>query len=160
MNSEDVRADQSQFGYTIADVQRLLRRVFDRRAADLGLTRAQWLALSRIARAQGLTQSELAQDLDMEAIAIGRVVDRLQLAGFVERHADPDDRRCWRLHLSSKSDDVMSGMKQLANTLREDMLEGVSADEFEVTMRVLGKVKQNLFRLDREGKTAPRRKDT
>ncbi len=159
MTGKDPGGDKAQFGYTIADLQRLLRRVFDRRAADLGLTRSQWLALSRIARAEGLTQSELAHDLDMEAIAIGRVVDRLQLAGFVERHADPGDRRCWRLHLAPKSDEVMSGMKKLADALRADMLEGVSVAEFEVTMRVLGKVKETLSRLDREGKSAARKQN-
>lgn len=151
--------EKSQFGYTIADVQRLLRRVFDRRAADLGLTRAQWMALSRIERAEGLTQTELAQELDMETIAVGRVLDRLQAAGFVERRADPEDRRCWRLYRARKSDAVMDGMKVIAAQLREDLLEGVDPDDFAVTMRVLGKVKETLNKLDREGKTAPRKKD-
>ena len=40
-----MKAERSNFGYTIADMTRLLRRVFDRRAAQLGLTRAQWRAL-------------------------------------------------------------------------------------------------------------------
>jgi DNA-binding MarR family transcriptional regulator len=151
--------DKSQFGYTIADIQRLLRRVFDRRAGDLGLTRAQWMALSRIERAEGLTQTELAQELDMETIAVGRVLDRLQAAGFVERRADPDDRRCWRLYRAPKSDEVMAGMKVIAGQLREEVLAGVDPDDFATTMRVLGKVKETLNKLDREGKTAPRKKD-
>lgn len=151
--------EKSQFGYTIVDVQRLLRRVFDRRAAGLGLTRAQWMALSRIERFEGLTQTELAQELDMETIAVGRVLDRLEAAGFVERRADPGDRRCWRLHRARKSDAVMDGMKVIAAQLREDILDGVDPADFAVTMRVLGKVKETLSKLDREGKTAPRKKD-
>ena len=83
--------DRSAFGYTVADMTRLMRRVFDRRSAQLGLTRAQWRALSRIERAEGLTQSELAEDLDLEPISVGRVIDRLESAGFVERRADPVD---------------------------------------------------------------------
>ena len=152
--------DRSQFGYTISELQRLLRRVFDRRAAGLGLTRAQWLALSRIGRAEGLTQSELASDLDLEPIAVGRVVDRLEAAGFIERRADPGDRRCWRLHLAPKSDEVMAGMKQIAATLRDDVLEGVDADDFATTLRVLGMVKETLHKLDREGRSAARKHDS
>jgi DNA-binding MarR family transcriptional regulator len=151
--------DKATFGYTISELQRLLRRVFDRRAAGLGLTRAQWLALSRIGRAEGLTQSELAQDLDLEPIAVGRVVDRLEAAGFIERRADPGDRRCWRLHLAPKSDAVMEEMKVIAATLRDDILAGVDPDDFATTLRVLGMVKETLNKLDREGRTAARKHD-
>jgi DNA-binding MarR family transcriptional regulator len=151
--------DKDTFGYTISELQRLLRRVFDRRAAGLGLTRAQWLALSRIGRAEGLTQSELAQDLDLEPIAVGRVVDRLEAAGFIERRADPGDRRCWRLHLAPKSDAVMEEMKVIAATLRDDILAGVDPDDFATTLRVLGMVKETLNKLDREGRTAARKHD-
>lgn len=151
--------DKSQFGYAISDVQRLLRRVFDRRAGDLGLTRAQWMALSRIERTEGLTQTELAHEMDMETIAVGRVLDRLEAAGFIERRADPGDRRCWRLHRARKSDDVMAGMKTIADQLREDVLAGVDPQDFAVTMRVLAQVKETLNKLDREGRTAPRKKD-
>ena len=149
--------EKAQFGFTIAEVQKLLRRVYDRRAAGLGLTRAQWLALSRIGRAQGLTQAELAQELDLEPIAVGRVVDRLEASGFVERRADPEDRRCWRLHLAPKSDAVMADMKKIADRLRDDILAGVDPDEFATTLRVLGKVRETLNKLDRAGRPASRR---
>lgn len=51
----------------LSDITRLLRRVFDRRAQHLGLTRAQWRALHRIERAPGRSQSALAEDLELEA---------------------------------------------------------------------------------------------
>ena len=69
---------QSTIGYLIADLSRLFGRVFDRRAAHLGLTRVQWRALKRIHQSEGITQSALADLLDMEPIAVGRVLDRLQ----------------------------------------------------------------------------------
>jgi len=150
-------SEKALFGYTIAEVQKLLRRVYDRRAAGLGLTRAQWLALSRIGRAEGLTQAELAQELDLEPIAVGRVVDRLEASGFVERRADPEDRRCWRLHLAPKSAAVMADMKKIADRLRDEVLAGVDPEEFATTLRVLGKVRETLGKLDREGRPASRK---
>ncbi len=149
--------DSSDFGYIVSDVTRLLRRVFDRRAARLDLTRAQWLALSRIARSQGLTQAELAQELDLEPIAVGRVIDRLEASGFIERRADPDDRRCWRLHLASKSADVMATMKKIAAALRSEVLAGVAPEDLATTMRVLAQVKDTLNRLDRDDRQAAAR---
>ncbi len=112
----------------------------------------------RIERAEGLTQAQLADDLDLEPIAVGRVIDRLEAAGFVERRADPDDRRCWRLYLASKSAEVMVEMKSIAAVLRDDVLVGVSAEDFAVTMRVLAKVKDTLNELDRDGRQAGSRK--
>jgi DNA-binding MarR family transcriptional regulator len=151
--------DRSAFGYTVADITRLFRRVFDRRSAQLGLTRAQWLALSRLERAQGQTQTELAQELDLEPIAVGRVIDRLEAAGFIERRADPDDRRCWRLYLAGKSNEVMADMKQIAGLLREEVLAGVSPEDFATTLRVLARVKETLNHLDKDGRPPASRKE-
>jgi len=154
----NINVDKSAFGYTVADITRLFRRVFDRRSAHLELTRAQWRALSRIERLEGLSQSELAEELEMEAIAVGRVVDRLETAGFIERRADQSDRRCWRLHLLPKSDEVMSRMKRISTTLREDVLGDIDPVDFATTIRVLGQVKDRLTELDRDGRLATARK--
>ena len=144
-------------GYLIADLTRLFGRVFDRRAAHLGLTRAQWRALKRIHDRQGLSQVELADELDMEPIAVGRVVDRLQKAGFVERRADPADRRVWRLYLLPQSAQVMGPVETVAQALRKEATAGISADELAIALSVLDRVRDNLTRLDREdrGETSP-----
>jgi DNA-binding MarR family transcriptional regulator len=138
------------FGYTLADTTRLLRRVFDRRAAHLGLTRAQWRALKWIDRNPGMSQAQLAEDLDLEAIAVGRVIDRLQLGGFVERRADPNDRRRWRLYPAGNAPAVMIEITRIADRLHDELLAGIDPVEFATTMRVLAKVKETLNEMDRE----------
>jgi len=139
-------------GYLIADLTRLFGRVFDRRAAHLGLTRAQWRALKRIHDREGLSQVELAEEMDMEPIAVGRVIDRLQKAGFVERRADPGDRRRWRLHLLPQAMQVMDGIAAVSTKLRAEALDGLSDDEVEATLRALLHVRDNLTRLDRDSR--------
>jgi len=145
-----MKTDHSGFGYTIADMTRLLRRVFDRRAAHLGLTRAQWRALKLVGRTPGLSQAQLAEELDMEPIAVGRVLDRMQAAGFIERRNDPNDRRCWRLYPVGETPAAMIEMKAIADRLNDEVLEGISDEDFETVMRVLAAVKANLHELDRE----------
>src|SRR3954466_12244363 len=104
--------EKTSFGFLVNDVTRLMRKLFDRRAARFGLTRAQWRALKRVHYSEGLTQKELAANLQMEPIAIGRVIDRLQKAGFVERRGDPQDRRVRRLHLLPKAHTVLDDMEE------------------------------------------------
>ena len=53
-------------GVMISDVARLLRTAFDRRVRRLGLTRAQWLVLTRLHRRPGASQSELADMMEVE----------------------------------------------------------------------------------------------
>ena len=147
MNTE--ACSPATIGYLIADLSRLYGRVFDRRAAHLGLTRVQWRALKRIHQEEGMTQAALADVMDMEPIAVGRVVDRLQKAGFVERRSDPDDRRCWRLHLSPQSNQVMGEIEQVAVGLREDSLAEVDPVELQTTLQVLSQIRETLSQLDR-----------
>lgn len=152
-------SNDNAFLQTVADVTRLTRREFDRRVAPLGLTRAQWRALKRIERAEGLTQAQLADDLEMEPIAIGRVLDRLQAAGFIERRNDPHDRRCWRLYLAQRSGAVMDDVDRIAAGLRREMLGRLPARDLDVAERVLDAIKDTLLRMESDAQPAPRRRD-
>jgi len=149
---------RESLGYLVTDLGRLFGRVFDRRVAHLELTRAQWRALKRIGHDEGITQVELADQLDMEPIAVGRVIDRLQKAGFVERRADPADRRVWRLHLSPHSAAIMDQVETVARSVREDAMAGIGRDDLATTLSVLDRLRENLLQLDREsrGEPAPR----
>ncbi len=81
------------------DVARLIRLEADKLARQHGTTRAQWALLLRLARQPGLTQKEAADLLEVEPISVARLVDRMEAAGLIERRADEQDRRIWRLHL-------------------------------------------------------------
>lgn len=153
------KASEISLGYLLADVTRLFRREFDRRVAHLNLTRAQWRALKCIHRDPGLTQKQLAEELDMEPIAIGRAIDRLQKSGFVERHADPADRRVWRLHLAPPSLDVMREVERLSGEMRNAVLREIPEADMTATERTLDTIKQNLQAMDRGADARPRTTD-
>lgn len=152
--------DRAQFTTSMVDVTRLLRREFDRRVAHLSLTRVQWRALKSIGARPGQTQSELAERLEADPISLGRVIDRLQGAGYVERRADPGDRRCWRLHLAPGSAPVMAEVERLSRALREQVLDDVGDDELATTLAVLDRVKETLLKLDRPAPDAGARPRT
>jgi MarR family transcriptional regulator, transcriptional regulator for hemolysin len=131
-------------GFLIGDVSRLLRRRFDRRVQPLGLTQAQWRAIIHLAVAEGMKQGELAERLDIKPITLGRLVDRMQAAGWIERHGDPDDRRAVRLYLSEKSRPVLVEMRGLAAKTLEEALAGLSGKARGDLINSLLQMKQNL----------------
>lgn len=140
------------FAFLIQDLTLLLRKHFDRRAARYGLTRAQWRALRVLHVREGISQTELAELLDMEPIAVGRVIDRLQAAGFVERRPDPRDRRRWRLHITAQASGVVDDMEEIARSIRRDAARGIELDDLLQALETLNKMKHNLRELERDTK--------
>lgn len=142
------KTEDISFGYLLNDVTLLFRKHFDRRAVKFGLTRAQWRATKMLYHREGLRQTELAEYLEMEPIAVGRVIDRLQTAGFVERRPDPKDRRAWRLYPTEQARAVIADMEDIAHGLRRDATQGIAWEEMEQCMAVINRIKENLQALD------------
>jgi DNA-binding MarR family transcriptional regulator len=133
-------------GSIMADTSRLMRRAFDARARSIGVTRPQWQVLTTLRRHEGVNQGGLAELLDVEPISVCRMVDRLQDAGLVERRADADDRRSWRLHLTEKALNLLDQLRPLAESMIDEALDGIDEADRVRLNRLLEKVRQNLAR--------------
>jgi len=131
-------------GFLISDVARLLRRDFDRRVKDLGLTRTQWLVLAHLFRQDGQTQSELATELEMERAPLGRIIDRLEENGWIKRTADPKDRRVNRVQLTNKFEPHKDDLLLAAEKLYETAFADIPNDDLERMIDNLQRAKQNL----------------
>src|SRR3982074_3891046 len=73
------------FLFTLGELQRLVRADADRQAARYGITRAQWAVLAKVERNEGLKQSELAEQMEMQPITLTRLIDRLCDKGWSDR---------------------------------------------------------------------------
>jgi DNA-binding MarR family transcriptional regulator len=107
------------------DVARMLRTRSDQRARARGMTRAQWVILARLARQPGISQNELAQICEVEPITIGRLIDRLEAHGLVERRGDPKDRRVRRLHLLPSAEPILEEIAAYREALNEQLVDGL-----------------------------------
>jgi MarR family transcriptional regulator for hemolysin len=132
------------FGFLLHDIARLMRKRFDQRARGLGLTRAQWQVLAHLARHEGINQAGLAEILEIEPITVGRLIDRMEEAGWVERRADPSDRRARLLYMTAKARPVFDRMRALADAVRGEALSGFSPAEREQLMATLVAIRGNL----------------
>jgi len=133
-----------ELGFALHDVARLLRTYSDQRARELGTTRAQWAVLSRLQRCEGAKQSELAEALDLAPITLGRLIDKLTLAGLVERRDDATDRRANRLYLTEKAAPALKELGALAEDLMGRALAGVDETTVRVMHDGLKTIKANL----------------
>ena len=131
-------------GFVLHDVARMLRKSFDQRARDLGLTRAQWSVLAHLARHEGINQSALAEILEIEAITLVRLLDRLEASGLVERRPHPTDRRARLLFLTDKAHPLFDHMLDLGEAVREEALTGIPDERREQLIETLLAIKANL----------------
>lgn len=135
---------REQFPFTIARVTRRWRKMLDERLKDLGVTQARWSTMFYLqAGGEGLTQRELAGLMAIENPTLVRLLDSLEGQDLIERRPCPNDRRARRLHLTNNGRAFMDEMSTRANQLRDEMLEGVSEKDIEITLRVFEKILEN-----------------
>ena len=115
------------------DVARLMRTRFDRWARTYGMTRAQGVILARLARQPGMTQNEMAGLCEVEPITVGRLVDRLEARGLLERRLDPSDRRIRRLHLLPAAEPIL----QEIQNYKTELFRAVTVDLDEATVELV-----------------------
>jgi len=121
------------------------REQLDRRLRPLGLTRAQWQALLFVSRMGGvLSQRELADALEIGAPATVALLDRMERDGLVARIAVPDDRRRKAVRLTAESRRLLTRIEATAGSLRQDILNGLTAREVRTLQTLLGKARKRI----------------
>jgi MarR family transcriptional regulator for hemolysin len=144
-----------ELAFTLHDVARLLRTYADQRAAEFGITRAQWAVMARLDRSEGLKQAELAEMLDLQPITLTRLLDRLCDNGLIERRPDPEDRRAKRLFLTPAARPLLGHLDRLAEELLATALAGIDPFAVRQMQASLLIAKANL-REAIQGQPAPR----
>ncbi len=149
--SERVETAASQaadrtFGFLVHDVSRLIKRRFERRARKTGLliTRRQAAVVLYVARNEGVSQAEVAAWLDLEPIALVRMLDKLHEEGLVERRAHPTDRRVRTLWLAQGAEPVVARILDINLAIREESFAGLAPGTRDAMIDALGSIKDNL----------------
>jgi MarR family transcriptional regulator, transcriptional regulator for hemolysin len=142
-------------GGLIHEIDRLVKKRFDRFAETTGMSRAQWHVLARVAKQQGINQATLADLVGVEPITICRMVDRLEALGLVERRPDPNDRRARLIHMTEAARPSLERTKEAAQALFSEALDGIGAEEEAILARLLGRIHANLLLAVGEEQAAP-----
>src|SRR6201991_899817 len=129
------------FFFVLAELQRLTRAYADKEAARYGITRAQWAVLAGVERNEGMKQTELAEQLEMQPITLTRLIDKLCDNGWIERRGDENDRRINRLYLKKAARPLLTKLAGLKSEITATALEGISPSEAERLVSQLESIK-------------------
>jgi len=130
--------------FTLGEVQRLVRAYADKEAARFGITRAQWAVLAKVERNEGMTQTELAEQMEMQPITLTRLIDKLCESDWIERRGDASDRRVNRLYLLKAGRALLGRLSGLRSELTATALEGINPADAHRLLAQLEQIKENV----------------
>ncbi|WP_376875485.1 MarR family winged helix-turn-helix transcriptional regulator [Albirhodobacter sp. R86504] len=135
---------ENSLGFLLHNAARAVKRQFEMHAAMLGLTSAQWRVLVQLIVNGSLPQARLAEALEIEPISVSRIVDRMQEGGWVDRHADPNDRRIRIITPTPRAEAAFEDARKMADTVYAQAFKGVSEADQSALRHTLSLIITNL----------------
>ncbi len=133
-----------EVGYLLADCARHMRRLFDERMREIGVTGPQARLLMILAANEGQQQSHYANMLEVEPITLCRMVDRMVDSGLIERSPDPNDRRGRLLRRSDKARALAPVLQEKVHQLTGDIRSTFTPDELQNLHQLLTRMSDKL----------------
>ncbi|MFF5424041.1 MULTISPECIES: MarR family winged helix-turn-helix transcriptional regulator [unclassified Streptomyces] len=131
-------------GHALARVSRMHRIAMGRRLRELGLYPGQELMMMRLWDSGAARQSELIQFLGVDPSTVTKMLQRLELCGYVRRSPDPADRRAVLVESTGKGDALRAGVEGAWSDLERTSLTGLTPAESTELARLLGVLAENL----------------
>lgn len=132
------------FAFLMHDTTRLMNRYYDRRVRNFGITRTQWTLLTYLSRYEGVSQTRLAEYMDLAPMTLTRQIDKLEQDGLLDRRQDSNDRRTNLIFLTEKSQPLMQHMHEIAVEAKEAALKGFDDKDRDMFRDFLMRVRENM----------------
>lgn len=117
---------------------------FEKRLNYYNITRTQWIALYYISINNMITQKQLADKMYLKEPTVVRMLDKMELIGWVIRVNSEDDKRIKLLSLTDKGQKIETEMLDIAEKFRNDVISDISPEELESYKLVLNKMLSNI----------------
>ncbi len=123
--------------YTIARVDRGLRREIARRIRPYGLTVPQYTALSILLRRSGLSNAQLARRTHVTPQSMNAVISALEARGLIERTPSEDHGRILRAELTAEGQRVLAACEASIGEFEDELLAALSPAQRRAFMEAL-----------------------
>jgi DNA-binding MarR family transcriptional regulator len=118
-------------------LQRFVAAQAPRSGVKGGVTPAQSGLLFVLGKRDGVLMGEAGAALDLGMPGISGLADRMVEAGLIEKRADPNDGRAWRLWLTQAGRKALARTKVSVAELNVRLTEGFSEAEIDIVARWL-----------------------
>ena len=135
---------KAAFSEELWKISRKMRTLFDARVRAQGLTLARARTLIFLGKKEGMTQTELAEMLEIEGPTLVPLLDTLEKQGLIERRPVDGDRRAKQIALTAAGQEQAAHVDLLVKAFRSDVLKDISEDDLRVAIRVCEAMGRNI----------------
>lgn len=129
-------------GHLIRRLHQISVAQFAEKTSEHGfdLTPVQFAALMAISSNPGIDQATVAGLIAYDKATLGKVIDRLQTKGLVDRTISTKDRRARQLKLTKEGRKTLETIQPLVNAVQDEILIGLTDEEKVNFVQLLNKV--------------------
>ena len=131
---------QNRFGWMINVVANKASKDFDIELKQHGLSLALWPTLMCLWEEEGITQRDIAAKSKVENSTTTRTLDKLAKLELVERRADPNSRRSFRIYLTEKGKALEEQLVPIPIRLNKELMNELDAEEQQQMIKLLQKM--------------------
>jgi DNA-binding MarR family transcriptional regulator len=118
---------------------------FNRRLEMHGSTRIQWIALYFLYIAEvPISQKQLAQQMNIQAPSLARLMDRMERDGLVDRIENPEDKRMKFVELTEAGKKIAVDLMPIGQYFSDLLLRDIPENEIKIFLKVLDQMNQNI----------------
>ncbi|MCL1142649.1 MarR family winged helix-turn-helix transcriptional regulator [Shewanella gaetbuli] len=126
--------------YLVSHLNLSLQQSLDGRLKRYDLDIKLWPVLFTLWQEEGLSQTELSKRCDVANYTMTRLLDQLQVQGFVTRHQEADNRRAFQIFLTDEGKALEHDLIHEAEWVNEQFLALLTEPEQAELMRLLNKI--------------------
>jgi MarR family transcriptional regulator, organic hydroperoxide resistance regulator len=128
----------------VAQVCQAYRSLSDAFIDRIGMHRAQAKVLCRLYVQDGMTQSEIGEQLAVQGATVTHILKRMEESELITRHRDPEDNRLVRVYLSESGRENELAIKEQFLKLESTVFEGINDEDRALFRRILRQMLHNM----------------
>ena len=130
-------------GWLLRRLKQTIVGAADIRLAEHGLTHAQWGPMLTLRLCGTSSVAYLVRELDMDAGAMTRMLDRLEAKGLCQRERSAEDRRVVLVSLTDEGLRISAEVTAVLSDVFNAHLEGFAEDEWRMLLKLLQRMLAN-----------------
>ena len=134
----------ASIGALLVQICRAHRNKAQELLSQIDLYPGQEFLLTNLSPHDGLTHTEVAENLCVQPATLTKMLDRLVKTGLVQRKMDPDDQRVSRVYLTEKGRQLLKPIEQAWEELEQISFANLTLEERLLLRRLLLQVYANL----------------
>lgn len=128
----------------IDTIARELHSIYEAKFKNHNLQRGQFIFLTRICETPGISLKELSYQLKMDKTTTTKAIQKLMLAGYLEKEVDQEDRRISHLNPTARALQVYNEIISEKNRIIEICLKDISHKDYQLLENLIKIILKNI----------------